>query len=55
MNFKRHGIHKKKTVSEERNNPKNITDRQCYARKVQFIPDRNLVFLDEIGTNLHQS
>ena len=43
------------TVPEKRNNPKNMTARQCYARKIQFIPDGNFVFLDETGANTYQS
>ena len=43
------------TIPEEINNTKNITSRQCYAREIQFIPDENFVFLDETGSNLHQS
>ena len=42
-------------VPEERNTPKNLDIRQTYARDVQFIPNENLVFLDETGLNLHQT
>jgi arginine repressor len=36
-------------VPEERNNERNIETRQNYARRIEYLNDDNLVFLDETG------
>lgn len=52
MNFSRKRLVK---VPMERNSVAALNNRQDYARRVQFISDENLVFLDETGLNLHQT
>lgn len=42
-------------IPEDRNSEKNKNLRQAYGRMLSFVPDENLVFLDETGVNLHQS
>lgn len=40
-------------VPQERNTEKTLDARQLYSRQVDSIPDKNLIFLDETGFNLH--
>lgn len=40
-------------VPQERNSERTLDARQIYSRQLDSIPDKNLIFLDETGFNLH--
>ena len=41
-------------MPEDRNSEKNIILRQAFGRMINFVPDNNLIFLDETAVNQHQ-